>query len=54
MTKHLLALMISTVLGWVGWWLGGFIHIAAALILGTVASLYGFYLGRKLNAYYLE
>ena len=54
MTKHLLALMISTLLGWIGWWVGDFIHIAAALIISTVASMYGFYLGWKLNADYLE
>lgn len=54
MTKHALILMVSSVLGGIGWWVGDFINFAAALIISTVASFYGLYLGWKLHSDYLE
>lgn len=54
MTKHLLIMMVSTILGGAGWWVGEFFSFAAALVISTFASIYGFYLGWKWNAQYLE
>jgi hypothetical protein len=53
-TKHALILMLSSIFGGIGWWIGDFINVAAALIISTVASFYGLYLGWKLNSEYLE
>ena len=54
MTKHALILMVSSILGGIGWWVGDLINLVAALLISTVASLYGVYLGWKLNSDYLE
>ncbi len=54
MTKHLLVMMISSITGWIGWWIGDFFGFAAALAISTITTFYGIYLGYKLNAEYLE
>ena len=54
MTKHLLVMMLSSVTGYAGWWIGDFFGFMTALIVSTIASFYGIYLGYKLHAEYLE
>jgi hypothetical protein len=37
----------ASLLGAVGWWLGGLLNLGAAVILGAVASGVGLYYGQK-------
>ena len=54
MPKSVAIMVVSSVLGGLGWWLGDLINLGAALILSTFASTYGIYLGWRLHADYLE
>ena len=48
----LFALIISTLAGAVGWWVGNFFGIAVAVTLSLFASAFGFYYGQKWNREY--
>lgn len=45
-------MIVSSVAGAIGWWIGEFFGFAAALMLSTVASLVGYYYGWKWNRDY--
>ncbi len=47
-------LIVSSVGSAVGWWIGDFFGLAWALILSFVGSVYGFYLGWKINRDHFE
>ncbi len=46
------AIIISSVAGAIGWWVGEFFGIAAALILSSVTSIIGYIYGLKWNREY--
>jgi hypothetical protein len=52
--KGILNMVGMTVGGWVGWWLGDFINITAALVLSGVFTVLGFFAVRWLEKEYLE
>ena len=52
--ETLLGLLVSTVLGAVGWWLGEGIGIMTAFMISTVASGVGLYAGRRFYREYLD
>ncbi len=45
-------MIVSTVFGVVGLWIGNFFGMAAGLSISTVASLVGYYYGYKWNREY--
>jgi hypothetical protein len=42
------------VFGWIGWWIGGKFGFTTALIVSTLASFVGVYVGWRINRYYLS
>ncbi len=52
--KNLLALVVSTVFGWIGWVLGEKIGFMTAYFAGGFASILGFYVGWKITRKLLE
>lgn len=48
------ATIISTVAGYLGWWIGDFFGFATALVLSTVTSVIGYYYGVKWNREYFS
>jgi hypothetical protein len=52
--ETLLGLLVSTVLGAAGWWLGERIGIMTAFMVSTVASGVGLYAGRRFFREYLD
>ena len=46
--KGLLALIGTTVLGSIGWWLGEQISVGVAVVLGAIGSGAGLYYSRRL------
>jgi len=49
MMGHLFIMIVSSVIGAVGWWIGGFFGATAAMVLSTIASFVGLYYGWKWN-----
>lgn len=45
-------LIISSLAGGFGWWVGNFFGIVAALLCSVTASLVGYYYGQKWNREY--
>tara|TARA_B100000927_G_scaffold63204_3_gene49643 strand:- start:8099 stop:8260 length:162 start_codon:yes stop_codon:yes gene_type:complete len=45
-------LIISSLAGGFGWWVGNFFGIVAALLCSVTASLVGYYYGQKWNRDY--
>ena len=43
-----------TVLGWVGWWIGGKIGFMTAFVLSGIGSMAGVYVGWRINRDYLS
>lgn len=50
----LFALIVSSIAGYVGWWIGEFFGIAAALMLSSVTSAIGYWYGMKWNREYFS
>ena len=46
-------LMTSTLVGWVGWWLGDFIGFTTAIFVSFAASIIGWYIGVRINREFL-
>jgi hypothetical protein len=46
------ALIVSTVAGAIGWWIGQIFGIAFALVLSSVTSVIGYWYGLKWNREY--
>jgi len=51
--QTVLVLVASTILGSVGWWLGGMIGTMTAFMLSTIGTGVGVYLGRWFAREYL-
>jgi len=49
----LLIVVVSTVFGAIGWWLGAFVGVFTAFVVSTIASGVGIYVGRRLAQEYL-
>ncbi|MEM9281338.1 MAG: hypothetical protein AAGA96_05895 [Verrucomicrobiota bacterium] len=47
-------MIVSSVAGVVGWWIGNFFGIAAALTLSMTASVMGYWYGQKWNRDYFS
>ncbi len=47
-----LVMLISSVAGSVGWWIGNFFGFSVAFVLSSVTSLIGYYYGQKWNREY--
>lgn len=47
-------IIVSSVAGGIGWWIGDFFGIAAALLLSSIASVVGLVLGQKWNREYFS
>jgi hypothetical protein len=52
--KKFILLLCITVFGWIGWWLGGHIGIMTAYLVSVVGSLFGVYVGVRINQEYLD
>ncbi len=50
----LFALIVSSVAGAAGYWIGDFFGIAFALALSTIASVFGWWYGMKWNREYFS
>ncbi len=48
------ALIVSSVAGYIGWWIGDFFGIAAALMLSSITSAIGYWYGMKWNREYFS
>ncbi len=51
--EKLLALMLATVVSWIGWWVGAPFGTMTALLVSIVGGALGLYAGRRLTSYYL-
>ncbi len=49
MMGHIFIMIVSSVIGGIGYWIGGFFGVGPAMILSTVASIVGLYYGWKWN-----
>ncbi|MCB1233249.1 MAG: hypothetical protein KDM91_15310 [Verrucomicrobiae bacterium] len=47
--SSLFIMLVSSIAGGIGWWLGDFFGFVPALVLSTVASIFGLYYGWKWN-----
>lgn len=47
-------MIVSTVAGGIGWWIGNFFGVAVAFVLSMFASVYGVILGQKWNREYFS
>jgi CHASE2 domain-containing sensor protein len=45
-------LIMSCVAGAIGWWVGEFFGFMPALVISTVASVFGVYYGQRINREY--
>ncbi len=45
-------LIMSSVAGAIGWWVGEFFGFMPALVISTVASVFGVYYGQRINREY--
>lgn len=52
--QRLMPLMISTLVGWLGWWLGDFIGFTTAIFVSFAASIIGWYIGVRINHAFLD
>jgi hypothetical protein len=50
----LLAWVVATILGGIGWWAGALEGVFTAFVLSTVGTGVGLYLGRRLAAHLLD
>ena len=48
----ILYLVLSTIGGAVGWWLGDFVGMFTAFVLSTIGSGFGIYYARKISREY--
>lgn len=48
----ILYLLLSTIGGGIGWWIGEFVGIVTAFILSTIGSGIGLYSARKISREY--
>ena len=52
--KKIILLISITIFGWIGWWLGDHIGIMTAYLVSFVGSLFGVYVGVRINQDYLN
>lgn len=52
--SFIFVMIVSSVLGMVGWWVGNLFGIVFAIVLSMFASTYGIILGQRLNREYFE
>jgi len=50
--KAIVIICISSITGWVGWWLGYHFGLFTALVLSMIGSGAGIYYGRRFNQMY--
>lgn len=50
--QKLMVLMLSTLGGWVGWWLGDHFGMMTAFIISTFGGAFGWYVGLRINQHY--
>jgi len=50
--KTIIIIILTSVCGWVGWWLGYQVGIFTALVLSMIGTGLGVYAGRKINQMY--
>lgn len=47
-------MIISSVAGYIGWWIGEFFGFAAAIMLSSITSVIGYWYGWKWNRDYFS
>lgn len=47
-------MIISSVAGYIGWWIGEFFGFATALVLSSITSIVGYWYGMKWNREYFS
>ncbi len=52
--KGIFALLLMTVAGWIGWWLGEFVGITTAVVLSMIASGAGLWAAGWIHREYME
>jgi hypothetical protein len=52
--KKIILLLSITLFSWLGWWLGAYIGIMTAWLLGFAGSLLGVVIGVRFNQAYLD
>lgn len=48
----ILALIVSSLAGGIGWWIGDFFGLAAAMMTSSITSVIGYWYGAKWNREY--
>jgi hypothetical protein len=51
--QRVLALICATILGGIGWWLGGYAGLMTAYLVSVVTSAAGWYIGTRIAQEYL-
>lgn len=51
--QRMIALICVTILGWLGWWLGGYVGLMTAFFVSVVTSAVGWYIGTRIAQEYL-
>jgi hypothetical protein len=52
--KKIILFFCITFFGWIGWWFGAYIGIMTAYLVSFICSLFGVYVGIRLNKNYLN
>jgi len=52
--KKLILLISITIFGWIGWLLGAYVGIMTAYVVSVIGSLFGVYVGVRINQNYLS
>jgi hypothetical protein len=50
--KKLFVFIGATVVGWFGWWLGAFVGMTTAFMIGMIGTGVGMYVGARLAKHY--
>ena len=51
--RGLLVIVVTTVTGGIGWWLGAFVNIWLAFLLSLIGTAFGVYWANRLARHYL-
>jgi len=52
--KKLILLITITIFSWIGWWAGEHMGIMTAYVISFIGSLFGVYVGVRINQEYLN
>lgn len=51
--QRVVAIFCATILGWIGWWLGGYVGLMTAYFASVVTGAVGWYVGTRIAQEYL-